>query len=146
MSNSRRNLFFDNLEIFFWSKITLEINHFRTDIVLFQKDKYFNPPGDERWQKPSGCCVLQNPWRRKIENYGADALPAMMANRNRARTRHQHFQNRRRPERAEVVEFESVEAAQKATIVVYQAAKKLAEVDRMLFVIEEAEDPNLKSP
>ena len=32
---------FDDLEMYFWSKITLEINHFRADIVLFQKDKYF---------------------------------------------------------------------------------------------------------
>ena len=31
-----RNLLIDDLEMYFWSKITLEINHFRADIVLLK--------------------------------------------------------------------------------------------------------------
>ena len=36
-----RNLLFADLEMYFRSKITLEIKLLRADIVLFQKDKYF---------------------------------------------------------------------------------------------------------
>ena len=77
----------------------------------------------------------------KLKNYGADALPAMMANGGNALARGTNISEIEGvpPERAVVVEFESVEAAQQAyNSEAYQAAKKKLEggVDRMLFVIE----------
>ena len=77
----------------------------------------------------------------KLKNYGADALPAMMANGGTALARGTNISEIEGvpPERAVVVEFESVEAAQQAyNSEAYQAAKKKLEggVDRMLFVIE----------
>ena len=52
----------------------------------------------------------------KLKNYGADALPAMMANGGTALARGTNISEIEGvpPERAVVVEFESVEAAQKA--------------------------------
>ena len=77
----------------------------------------------------------------KLKNYGADALPAMMANGGIALARGTNISEIEGvpPERAVVVEFKNVEAAQKAyNSEAYQAAKKKLEggVDRMLFVIE----------
>ena len=77
----------------------------------------------------------------KLKNYGADALPAMMAKGGTALARGTNISEIEGapPERAVVVELESVETAQKAyNSEAYQAAKKKLEggVDRMLFVIE----------
>ena len=77
----------------------------------------------------------------KLKNYGADALPAIMANGGIALARSTNIYEIEGvpPEKAVVVEFESVEAAQQAyNSEAYQAAKKKLEggVDRMLFVIE----------
>ena len=85
----------------------------------------------------------------KLKNYGADALPAMMANGGTALARGTNISEIEGvpPERAVVVEFESVEAGQKAyNSEAYQAAKEKLEggVDRMLFVIEETEYRNLE--
>ena len=77
----------------------------------------------------------------KLKNYGADALPAMMANGGTALARGTNISEIEGvpPERAVVVEFESLEFAQQAyNSEAYHAAKKKLEggVDRMLFVIE----------
>ena len=77
----------------------------------------------------------------KLKNYGAAALPAMMANGGTALARGSNISEIEGvpPERAVVMEFESLEVAQQAyNSEAYQAAKKKLEggVDRMLFVIE----------
>ena len=77
----------------------------------------------------------------KMKNYGADALPAMMANGGTPLARGSDISEIEGapPERAVIVEFESVEAAQKAYhSEAYQAAMKKLEggVDRRVFLIE----------
>ena len=80
----------------------------------------------------------------KMQNYGSDALPAMMANGGKkalARSANITQIEGIQPERAVILEFESVEAAKNAyNSEDYQAAlKKLAGgADRFLFVIEGA--------
>ena len=79
-----------------------------------------------------------------MQNYGADALPAMMANGGKkllARGANITQIEGIPPERAVILEFESVEAAQKAyNSEDYQAALKKLDggADRFLFVIEGA--------
>ena len=80
----------------------------------------------------------------KMQNYGADALPAMMANGAKkllARGANITQIEGIPPERAVILEYESLEAAQKAyNSEDYQAAMKKLDggADRFLFVIEGA--------
>ena len=80
----------------------------------------------------------------KMQNYGVDALPAMMANGGKkllARGANITQIEGIPPERAVILEFESVEAAQKAyNSEDYQVALKKLDggADRFLFVIEGA--------
>ena len=82
--------------------------------------------------------------QEKLQKYAADALPAMMANGGKkalARSTNITQIEGIPPERAVILEFESVEAAQNAyNSEDYQAALKKLDggADRFLFVIEGA--------
>ena len=82
--------------------------------------------------------------QEKLQKYAVDALPAMMANGGKkvlARSANITQIEGIPPERAVIIEFESVEAAKNAyNSEDYQAALKKLDggVDRFLFVIEGA--------